>query len=391
MEKSPVEISIPRRRKTMGCIYRRKGILWIKYYSDGKPFYESTDGDDRQVAEDLLEKREGEVGRGDVPKANFRKVTFEDLAKDYLADYVIQDNKTLGKAECCVEHLRSMFGGRKAIKITTPLITKYIQMRLAAGKANATINRELAALKRMYNIAFLERTPPNVPFVPFIPMLKERNTRKGYFKHQEYLKLLNVSPKWLKPVITFAYRTGWRREEILSLIWEQVDLDEGTVDLDPGEQKNEEARTLYLEEDLLEILENLYEGRKPDCSFVFQRDGEKIGDFRIEWDEACEKTGLWAWDDKKGRMAPTKIFHDFRRTAIRNMLRAGILEKVAMKISGHKTRSVFDRYNITAGNDLKEAADKRKAYDEFQTSRLQRRLQSASDKKKAADELSATR
>lgn len=374
----------------MGCIYWRNGVLWVKYYSDGRPFYESTGGDDRQEAEDLLEKREGEVGRGDVPKANFRKVTFDDLAKDYLADYVIQDNKTLGKAECCVEHLRSMFGGRKAIKITTPLITKYIEKRLEQGKANATINRELAALKRMYNIAFLERTPPNVPFVPFIPMLKERNVRKGYFKHQDYLSLLNFMPAWLEPVITFAYRTGWRREEILSLIWEQVDLDERTVRLEPGDPKNEAARDIYLEEDLFELLQKLYQNRKPGCPYVFHRDGERIDDFRVEWDNACEKIGLWAWDEKKGRMAPTKIFHDLRRTAVRNMLRAGILEKVAMKISGHKTRSVFDRYNITAGDDLKEAADKRKVYDEHLTSRLQRRLQAAAEKKKAADDMSAT-
>lgn len=234
----------------------------------------------------------------------------------------------------------------------------------------------------MFYIAF-EQTPPKFPYVPHIPMLVERNVRKGFFEHKQYLAVLEAAPAYIKPVIMLAYTTGMRKEEILSLTWDQVDLDEGTIRLEPGDPKNEQSRTIYLEEDLLELLEVLYRRKKKGCSFVFQHMGKRIRDFRGAWEQACKKAGLWGWDKKKGREAPTRIFHDFRRTAIRNMIRAGITEKVAMTISGHRSRSVFDRYNIVSPEDLKIAARMRQTYRKDQASRLQKRLQSAPEKKKA--------
>ena len=105
---------------------------------------------------------------------------------------------------------------------------------------------------------------------------------------------------------------------------------------------------------------------------MFHRDGKPIRDFRDTWDAACIKAGLWEMEkDEDGNdvKAPTKLFHDFRRTAVRNMVRSGIPEGVAMKISGHKTRSVFDRYNIVSDNDLRLAAQKHQAYIKGQESK----------------------
>jgi integrase len=230
---------------------------------------------------------------------------------------------------------------------------------MSGGLNNATINRELSAIKRAFNLA-ARCTPPKVSTVPYIPMLKENNVRKGFIEHTEYLALRDALPDHLKPVLSFGYFTGWRKAEILNLKWAQVNLREGIVRLEPGETKNSEGRTLYMEPELWDMLTHLHKNRRMDCLFVFNRNGEKMVDFCKAWTSACvvaEKPGL--------------LFHDLRRSAIRNMVRAGIPERVAMMITGHKTRSVFDRYNIVSQEDLREAALKRQQFTAKQSEQLQ--------------------
>ena len=164
-------------------------------------------------------------------------------------------------------------------------------------------------------------------------------------------------PKHLRPVLTFGYYTGCRKGEILNRVWPQVDLLEKIVRLEPGETKNEQARTIPLMDDLYEMLVLQKQKRDqywPNCPWLFFRYGQKIRDFRGAWDEACKRADLW--DYETGR--PTRVFHDLRRTGVRNLVRAGVPERVAMMISGHKTRSVFDRYNIVSERDLHDAAAK---------------------------------
>jgi len=343
----------------VGSVYRRGQIYWIKYYKNGKPYQESSRSDKLQVAKRLLKNREGEIAQGKVPGICFDRVRFDEIAEDYLTDYRINRRKTLDKAERCVRHLTEEFRGMRVTDITTPVITQYIEKRMKKGKSSATINRELAALKRMFNLA-ARSTPPRVGQVPFIPMLKENNVRKGFFEHDTFLKLRDALPTHLRPVVVFAYHSGWRRSEILNLRWDHVDLREGVVRLEPGETKNSEARTLYLEPILWDMMRDLHRRRKPGSPVVFHHRGQKIGDFRESWAKATKEAG-----------ADGMLFHDLRRTAVRNMVRAGIPERVAMTISGHKTRAVFDRYNIVSQEDLKDAARKSHSYREKQARRLQ--------------------
>jgi integrase len=250
------------------------------------------------------------------------------------------------------------FGGWRMANITTADIRKYIEQRQEAGAANATINRELAALKRMFSLAIqagklLQR--------PHIPMLQERNARHGFFERRQFEAVRDRLPQALQGIATFAYITGWRtKSEILPLTWAQVDRAAGIVRLEPDTTKNREGRQ-FPYADLPELkavidaqwaaLEALKKAGTI-CPYVFQRSGKKkqgqqLKNFRRVWLTATKAAGC-----------PGRIPHDFRRTAVRNLVRAGVPEKTAMTITGHKTRSVFDRYDIVNEQDQREAVRK---------------------------------
>jgi integrase len=364
----------------MGSIYKRGDIFWIKYYRNGKPYRESSKTDKITEAQRLLKKREGEIAEGKFPGIYFDKVRFDDLAKDLVTDYTVNGRDTLKRVIWSIACLKKSFQGMRATDITTDRIKAHIQKRMKEGLSNASINRELAVLKRMFSLG-AGSTPPKVNLIPYIPMLKESNVRKGFFELEEYLALKNALPYYLKPVVTFGYHTGWRAGEILNLTWDKVDLKQGIISLNPGETKNEKARTVYLNEELTREMKSLSSNRHLGCPFVFHHNGGKIKRITRAWKTACIKAGLCEpLRDENGEpvvrriskgkvnekvvMIPTKLFHDFRRTGVRNMVRAGIPERVAMMVSGHKTRSVFDRYNIVSDQDLKEAAQKMQTYHE---------------------------
>ncbi|MFZ5572175.1 MAG: tyrosine-type recombinase/integrase [Thermodesulfobacteriota bacterium] len=336
----------------MGSLYRRGEVWWIKYYRNGKPYRESANSTKKMVAKKLLERREGEIAQGKLPGVVFEKVTFDQLALDFLRDYRINQKKSLARAERSVEKLTEAFEGAAIVAITTIKINEYIENRLQEGAANATINRELAALKRILNLGKAQ-TPPLVDRLPYIPMLKENNARKGFFEHGEYLAVRTAMPDFLQDIITFAYKTGWRISEIVGLTWNQVDRKQGIVRLEVGETKNNEARTIYLDSELKALFQNRWAKRSNLMPYVFlNRTGtDRVKRFDKAWKNACKdaKIGL-------------RHFHDFRRTAVRNMVRSGIPERVAMMISGHKTRSVFDRYNIVNDTDLKLACRQQETY-----------------------------
>lgn len=335
----------------MGRTYQRGHIWWIRYYRNGQEFNESSRSEKEADANKLLKKRLGEIALGRFAGPKAEKVTFAELAEDFLTDYRIRGRKSLAKVRFKLKPLLATFGNDRAKSMTTDRIKRYIEQRQETGAAAATINRELAALKRAFNLALQAE---KIISKPYIPMLTEQNVRTGFFEYEEFLAVRNVLPAFLQPMATFGYYTGWRSAEILGLQWRQVDLAAGEVRLDPGTTKSGEGRVIYLDGELLETMQEQRavvlssqreRGKIIPWVFINPDTGDRVRNFRKSWDNACQQTGLTG-----------RLFHDFRRTAVRNMVRAGVPEVVAMKISGHKTRSIFDRYNIVSEQDLREAA-----------------------------------
>ena len=234
--------------------------------------------------------------------------------------------------------------------ITTADTRAFVARRQAAGASNGEINRELTALKRMFSLAIQACT---LLAKPHIPLLREDNIRTGFFERDEIDAVLRHLPRRLALLVRFAYITGWRvPSEVQTLQWRQVDIAAGEVRLDPGTTKNRQGRTFPFTDELRDVLlqqtefaDDLRRTSGTICPWVFHRNGRPIKSFRVAWRNACIKAGC-----------PGRLVHDLRRTAVRNMVRSGISEPVAMKLTGHKTRSVFDRYNIVSDGDLRAAA-----------------------------------
>jgi integrase len=237
------------------------------------------------------------------------------------------------------------------VSITTADIRTFIALRLAAGAANAEINRELSLLKRMYTLAV---QGGKLHAKPHVPMLQEDNVRQGFLERAELEAVCRHLPAPLQPVVTFAYLTGWRvSSEILPLEWRQVDWDGRQVRLDAGTTKNRDGRTFPFTAEI----EQLLKGQLAECerlkksgrivSAVFHRDGKPIKDFRGAWSAALTAARV-----------PGRILHDFRRTSVRNLERDGVSRSAAMAMVGHKTESIYRRYAIVDAGALRDAAAK---------------------------------
>ena len=199
--------------------------------------------------------------------------------------------------------------------------------------------------------------------IPRIHTLKESAPRSGFFERPDFERVRRYlsARQDLQLATTLSYTFGWRMQsEVLALSLSQVDLDTGTLRLEAGETKNGEARLVYLTSELQGMIADQIErvkvlSRKLDreIPYLFPNprkgkfQGEPLRDFRKAWITACRKAGLAGM-----------LRHDFRRSAVRNLVRSGVPETVAMKVTGHRTRSVFDRYNITSDADLREATRK---------------------------------
>lgn len=381
---APIERK-PRRQRGEGRVWLVGKMWWIQYYFHGRQARESSGSKTKTVAERLLKRRLAEVEANLITPPSARRLRYEQLRDALLADYQTNHRKSVfvrkdGTEQICgLKHLDAFFKGYRAINITPDLIRKFTSKRQSEGAPNSTVNRSLALLRRMFSIA---KKDNKLRDVPHVPMLTEPPARKGFLDSADFQKLRLALPEHLRPVLTLGFYTGMRLGEIKKLRWSNVDLIDRQITLDPGTTKNGEARIIPLMGELPFMFSILQHG-DPDAEFVFTRDGKPIVSFRKAWMSACLATGLGRLlcgtcqtqlDSQRtcskcakkvavsGTVYEGLIFHDLRRAGVRNLVRAGVPQSVAQAISGHKTRAVFERYNIVDERDLREAGRKLETY-----------------------------
>lgn len=368
----------PPTQRGLGSIYRRTVTeadgtereipMWhIQFSVNGRQYRESTHTEGYNEAQRFLKRRIAEVSTGKFQGTQIDRVQMSELLSDVIADYELKDRHSVDSMARHLIHkyLLPHFGKARAANIKLPGITAYVRSRKEAGRAVASINRELGLLRRAFTLGAANGkvSAANVPAFKGL-FQKEKNARQGFWEHDEYETFRDALSLDERPIFIFGYWTGCRFGEIAQIEWCQVDLEGKAVRLRADQTKPGEPRIIPLGgpgADLYDMLVAQHERHAalcPKSPWVFFRQGSKhvdrqsprrgqqVQDIRKGWKKAVESTGI------------DRLFHDLRRTGVRNLVRAGVPEKVAMLISGHKTRSVFERYNIVDERDLHDAADK---------------------------------
>lgn len=354
-----------RATRGLGRVYRRGGRWWISYYYQGSERRESSESERRPAAVALLKRRQREMALG-RPASVAEQVSLADLKALIVGDYRINDRRSGRRLEQSWARLQEHFGEREpAIAITPPRLAAYVTARTEGGAAPATVKNELAALKRALNLARKAGAllPNEVPAA--FPTIRPPAPRAGFFERAEHEAVRAALPPDEGDVAEFLFWSGWRKAEALALRWRNVDQAAGIIRIETT--KTGEPRTLPYGAlpQLAELLEHrrlvtdeAQQQRGMIVAHVFHRNGEPIRYFRRSWLRACVAAGLGAEKrDEKGRVLERvayRIPHDYRRSAARNLSRAGVPERVIMQLCGWKTRSVFDRYRIVAERDLAE-------------------------------------
>lgn len=334
---------------------RTSKVWWMDYSVRGERHRESSGETSKRAAQRILRERMGSREAGKII-GHPDRVTLHDLRELVKTDYELSGLTSWDNAAGpSWEHVLRIFGANEpALAVTVPRTDTYRQTRMAEGASMATVNRELSALRRGFRLAIQKGL---LATRPEFEIPEENNARQGFFELDDFRAVQAELAEPLRPLVEFAYLTGWRRQECLGLTWANVDRDAEVLRLEVGTTKNGEGRTFPygVLPRLKALLDRQWEQR--DGLFVFHRRGQPIKDYYEAWHNACERAakrdGLVIRPALIGR-----IPHDFRRTAVRNLVRAGVPERVAMQLTGHKTRAVFDRYNIVNEADLAEGVAK---------------------------------
>jgi len=310
-----------------------KSDNWVaQYYVNGQRFRKSTGTAVKAEAETILRDWMGASERGEKAKPQTQGLTYEAIRNDYIAHAARMQFKSLSTRKDGSRYfqqqtaLDNFFAGRKVNTIDRDALGKFIAARQAAGWANKTINGNLGLLRTMFQHAKDSDKLTTIPKFDLLPW----KSRQGFLPVESFQKLFDAMPAYLRPLLLLLYTTGVRIGEASMIEWASVNLSAATITLLEGETKNDEARILPLVPALVTLLEG-----------ITKRDGKVFPSkwaMQHQWHKACKAAGISGL-----------LIHDLRRSAVRNMMETpNAQQATAMKISGHKDASVFQRYNIIA-------------------------------------------
>jgi len=317
---------------------------------------------DRRVAWKLLRDRLRKTANHRLGVERFvgprqDHVTMSEILQDMIRDAETRGLRSVRTTKAHVAHLTEFFGPDLAVSVTADRIRRYIAMRKEQKAAPGTIDRETEKLNRAFSLAVLDG---KLAFRPAVPKLlrPHENARQGFVERAQLETIkANLDDTDVADFVEWLATTGMRKGEALSLNWESFDRETWTLRLPAKDAKTRRGRVLVLEGVLKAIIERRIATRRLDVPRIFHRASHKhrskrfdtqwgaMGDFSKLWRAVCKKAGV-----------PGLRLHDLRRSAVRNLIRAGVGQAVAMAISGHETEAMFRRYNITSEEDLREAA-----------------------------------
>jgi integrase len=344
-----------------GSLQRRAGHIRGVWYRKGARFEENLGTTDKREARARLKaliakcEAENQIVQETAPP------TLNAMLTAVVEHYTRNGLKSLVHVRRHVQTLRRHFRGKSGPEVNRERILAFVDKRLAEDYRPASINRELSTLQLAFSLARKNnRIQPQ--HVPIIQMLKEDNVRRGFFEQDEFETVRAALPEYLQGPMTLAYWTGVRKQEALSLQWTQVDLAEQLLTLE--RTKNNEDRIVPLGRELYEMFRKQWAQRWGE--FVFHRAGERIRSFDWSWHKTCVELGLGRWVEGKNgkRKYEGRLFHDLRRSGVRNLIRAGVPQAIAQLISGHKSSAIFARYNIVSTKDLAQGMQTLEEYHE---------------------------
>ena len=329
-----------------GRVFQRGTIWWLAYYDNGREHRESSGSRDRKDAVRMLRQRLGEVAAGALhaPKRPRAIVVMRELF-DLAEQHYRLGNRLSSTNRSCLKLLRRRFGRYTVQGCTGVAIGHFMADRLRSGRTPETVNRDMNVLRVAFRLGYQNDLLPKMPVIKKLPELTVRNE---FFTRTEIDALLPCLPEYLRDLVLFGYLTGWRKGEITGLRWDNVDREGAVIRLEPAQNKGRTVRVLTLQGELADLMERRWQARQvgdTTAGRVFHRYGQPLGNLHPEWPRACREAGLGH-----------RWFHSLRRSAARNMSLQGIPEKVIMSIMGHKTRGMFDRYNIVTEADQRSYA-----------------------------------
>ncbi len=327
-----------------GSIYLRGETYWLRYSWRGKEYRESAETGDEKKARKRLLKRIKALGTSKFIEPKDQRYTLDDMIGKIELHYMKKEHRSFKNVQYSWPYLEAGFPFHRVVDIDKDAVERYQAARRKAGAAPATVNREVSYLKLGFKLLGVT--------VPMVDKLVEDNVRTGFIRLPEFNALLaEIEGADVRDIIEFLYHSAWRSSEPKAMQWSWLDLDSWTVRLPAEYSKNKKPRTLPLEGALRDIIQRRIEARDFACPYVFHRNGRSIKSFRKAFAAAAKAIGQ-----------PGLVPHDMRRSAIRNFRKAGVSESDGMKLSGHKTRSVYDRYDIIDEEDSRQAMQQAQNY-----------------------------
>jgi integrase len=342
------------------------------YTLDGKECRESTGTDDFDEAQRMLRQRLHMIDEGTYIGPERDRFTVGELLTGLLDFYVVQGHRSLPSAKAQAKAIRAALGSCRAIDVTTGRVRRVTKAWQEAKVTNATINRRLSLLRRAYSLGKLVLDPTRLDFSDLF--LVENSPLGKHIDAAAFAAIHQHLPPSLKPFFEFAYLCGTRKGNLARTTWAHWNAQTKEFTWTAAEVKAKRPHVLPLDGRALEIVERLYQTRQLHCRYVFHggrctlghqpsKAHACVGDFKRAWATACKKAGF-----PVGRTHGGFVFHNTRHTAVTNLVNAGVPAHEAMTVSGHRTRSVFDRYSLSLKQQTKAALRRVTEYTQQQDS-----------------------